>query len=207
VEKADPQVLNLFLQIFDAGRLTDGKGRTVRFHNATIIMTSNVGTHLFSKGRVGYSEGAGEFADEEAVMREVRAQFTPEFLNRVDEVVLFKSLTPESLCRIVDLQLEDVSARLAHQGKLLVLERGARDFLAREGYSFEYGARNLSRVLRRRLLEPMAELALEADWDRATAVRVACSGDGVCIKLHLPGGDESLEAALPEQESEGEKRK
>ena len=207
VEKADPQVLNLFLQIFDAGRLTDGKGRTVRFHNATIIMTSNVGTHLFSKGRVGYSEGTGEFADEEAVMREVRAQFTPEFLNRVDEVVLFKSLTPESLCRIVDLQLEDVSARLAHQGKLLVLERGARDFLAREGYSFEYGARNLSRVLRRRLLEPMAELALEADWDRATAVRVACSGDGVCIKLHLPGGDESLEAALPEQESEGEKRK
>ena len=207
VEKADPQVLNLFLQIFDAGRLTDGKGRTVRFHNATIIMTSNVGTHLFSKGRVGYSEGSGALADKEAVMREVRAQFTPEFLNRVDEVVLFKSLTADSLNKIVDLQLEDLTGRLAHQGKAFILEQGARDLLASEGYSFEYGARNLGRILRRKVLEPMAELALEPEWDRAVAVRVASVDGGILLQLLFEGGDVALEVAAPEQESESERRK
>ena len=133
VEKADPQVLNLFLQVFDVGRLTDGKGRTVRFHHATIIMTSNVGTHLYSKGRMGYGEGSAGTVEAEAVLREVRTQFTPEFLNRVDEVVLFKSLSPESLHRIVDLQLEDITARLAHQGKALLLDSEARDFWPARG--------------------------------------------------------------------------
>jgi len=205
VEKADPQVLNLFLQVFDAGRLTDGKGRTVRFHNATIIMTSNVGTHLYSKGRVGYGDGISGPVDEDAVLKEVRTQFTPEFLNRVDEVVLFKSLTPEALCRIVDLQLEDLTVRLAHQGKALLLDPGAREFLAREGYSFEYGARNLARVLRRRVLEPMADLALSADWDRSSAVRVSVDGEGLSVGLLFENGGVVLEPAGQEHESESER--
>ena len=205
VEKADPQVLNLFLQVFDAGRLTDGKGRTVRFHHATIIMTSNVGTHLYSKGRMGYGEGTSGPVEEEAVLREVRTQFTPEFLNRVDEVILFKSLSPESLCRIVNLQLEDLTARLGHQGKALLLDPEARDFLAREGYSFEYGARNLGRILRRRILEPMADLALTSEWDRSTAVRVRLDGGAIAVDLLFDSGGVIVETAGQEHESESER--
>ncbi|MEW6758630.1 MAG: AAA family ATPase [Acidobacteriota bacterium] len=202
VEKADPQVLNLFLQIFDAGRLTDGKGRTVRFHHATIIMTSNVGTHLFSKARVGYAEARNHVPEEE-VLKEVRAQFSPEFLNRVDEVVLFRSLTADSLGRIVDLQLRDLKDRLGHQGKELVLEPEARALLAREGYSFEYGARNLGRVLRRRISEPMAQLALTPEWHRASAVRAFRRADAVALEL-LPHGSLQFEVAVREEETEGE---
>jgi ATP-dependent Clp protease ATP-binding subunit ClpC len=206
VEKADPQVLNLFLQIFDAGRLTDGKGRTVRFHHATIIMTSNVGTQLFSRPRVGYGEG-GVNVEEEGILKEVRSHFTPEFLNRVDEVVVFKSLTEESLSRIVDLQLEDLVTRLAHQGKVFILSPEARRVLAREGYSQEYGARNLSRTLRRRVVEPLAELALLPNWDRATGVEVlGVEGRTIDLKLLLPETDLALEAEFPEAEDESAKK-
>jgi ATP-dependent Clp protease ATP-binding subunit ClpC len=206
VEKADPQVLNLFLQIFDAGRLTDGKGRTVRFHHATIIMTSNVGTDLFSRHKVGYGEGGRRRVEEEEILKAVREQFTPEFLNRVDEVVIFESLTPQSLCQIVDLQLEDLVKRLSHQGKAFVLEGDAREFLAREGYSFEYGARNLGRTLRRYVVEPLADLALDPRWERAAGVRVALSDRSVRLELLLPERPVAEEAYFGEDEREGEKK-
>jgi ATP-dependent Clp protease ATP-binding subunit ClpC len=202
VEKADPQVLNLFLQIFDAGRLTDGKGRTVRFHHATIIMTSNVGTQLFSRARVGYGEDGGRTAADE-IMKEVRAQFTPEFLNRVDEVVIFKGLTPESLGRIVDLQLADLRDRLRHQGKTIVLEPGARHILAELGYSFEYGARNLGRTLRREVSEPMAQLALTPDWEKARSVRVFAKDGRIELEL-IAGEGVATELPLSEMESHEE---
>jgi ATP-dependent Clp protease ATP-binding subunit ClpC len=206
VEKADPQVLNLFLQIFDAGRLTDGKGRTVRFHHATIIMTSNVGSHLYSKARVGYSEGAERPVEAEEVLKEIRTQFTPEFLNRVDEIVVFKGLAPEILGQIVDLQLQDLKTRLRHQGKVLLLEPGAREFLARDGYSFEYGARNLGRTLRRHISEPLAQLALRPEWELALGVRAYAKPDGVGLDLVFSDSPILLEAALDERETEGEKR-
>jgi ATP-dependent Clp protease ATP-binding subunit ClpA len=154
---------------------------------------------------MGYGEGSSGPVEEESVLREVRTQFTPEFLNRVDEVVLFKSLSPESLHRIVDLQLEDLTARLAHQGKALLLDPEARDLIAREGYSFEYGARNLGRVLRRRILEPMADLALTNDWDRSTAVRVSLDGEGLSVGLLFENGGVVLETAGQERESESER--
>jgi ATP-dependent Clp protease ATP-binding subunit ClpC len=201
VEKADPQVLNLFLQIFDAGRLTDGKGRTVRFNHATLIMTSNVGTHLYSKARVGYGEERGRVPEEE-ILKEVKAQFPPEFLNRVDEVILFRSLTPDSLARIVDLQLRDLKRRLANQGKTFVLEEEARRLLAAEGYSFEYGARNLGRVLRRRVAEPLAALALTPEWQEAAGVRVFRRDDGVAVEL-LPEGGLTDEVSAEEESDAG----
>ena len=207
VEKADPQVLNLFLQIFDAGRLTDGRGRTVHFHHATIIMTSNVGTHLFSRAKVGYAEGVERLVDEEAILKEVRGHFTPEFLNRVDEVVVFKSLTRETLARIVELQLADLRQRLQNQGKRLVLEPAARDLLAREGYSFEYGARNLGRTIRRFISEPMAELALLPGWESAEGIRARCSEGRISLDLLLPERALPVEASLPEPEVEAEKLK
>jgi len=205
VEKADPQVLNLFLQIFDAGRLTDGKGRTVRFHHTTIVMTSNVGSQLFARGRVGYKDGAQGDIESAAVLHEVRASFTPEFLNRVDEIVLFHALRPESMAAIADLQLSELRAHLAHQGKSLVLEAEALAFLAEEGYSAEYGARNVGRVLRRRIAEPMAELALRDDWDRASAIRVRRSGEALALELVLPAYDFSLtENAAEAERSRGD---
>ena len=206
VEKADPQVLNLFLQIFDAGRLTDGKGRTVRFHHATIIMTSNVGSHLYSKARVGYSEGAERPVEAEEVLKEIRTQFTPEFLNRVDEIVVFKGLAPAILGKIVDLQLYDLRTRLRHQGKVLLVEPGAKEFLAREGYSFEYGARNLGRTLRRHISEPLAQLALRPEWELALGIRAYTKEGGMGLDLVFSESHILLEAALDEHESEGEKR-
>lgn len=200
VEKADPQVLNLFLQIFDAGRLTDGKGRTVRFHHATIIMTSNVGGHLFSRGKVGYKDEGASRVESEAVMREVRTTFTPEFLNRIDEVVLFESLGRDSMEAIVDLQLQELRERMAHQGKALILEPEARKLLASEGYSEEYGARNIGRTLRRRVSEPMATLVLQEGWERATGVRVSAQEGRLVLETLRPSPDYAVSEARPDED-------
>ncbi len=167
IEKADASVLNLFLQIFDAGRLTDGRGRTVSFHHATIIMTSNIGTHLFSRKRMGYGNRGTPKVERTEMIKEVKQFFPPEFLNRLDEIVVFDPLTPPVIHEIIDLQLKTVRRRLAAEGKSVRLTDEAAHLIADGGYSFEYGARNLSRVLRREFLDPLAELALTASW-RAT---------------------------------------
>jgi ATP-dependent Clp protease ATP-binding subunit ClpA len=161
-----------------------------------------VGTQLFSRARVGYGEDGGRTAADE-IMKEVRAQFTPEFLNRVDEVVIFKGLTPESLGRIVDLQLADLRDRLRHQGKTIVLEPGARHILAELGYSFEYGARNLGRTLRREVSEPMAQLALTPDWEKARSVRVFAKDGRIELEL-IAGEGVATELPLSEMESHEE---
>jgi ATP-dependent Clp protease ATP-binding subunit ClpC len=201
VEKADPQVMNLFLQIFDAGRLTDGKGRTVRFHHATIVMTSNVGTELFSKGKMGYREDGGSGVMDEAVMRQVRANFTPEFLNRIDEIIVFRNLGPDTMASIVDLQLQDLKDRLARQGKSLLLTGEARTLLAKLGYCAEYGARNIGRTLRRYVSEPLAALALRADWQNASKIKVeAIEGK---IKVSLSPPPDQVDAEVGQIESSG----
>ncbi len=194
VEKADPQVMNLFLQIFDAGRLTDGKGRTVRFHHATIIMTSNVGTEIFSHGKLGYREEGGESGLDEGVLRQVRANFTPEFLNRIDEIITFKGLGPETMESIVDLQLHDLQERLARQGKSVILSSGARRLLASLGYSSEYGARNIGRTLRRHISEPLALLSLKPEWQ--SAGRILAEARGGVVRLSLWRDAERIEAEL-----------
>lgn len=199
VEKADPQVLNLFLQIFDAGRLTDGKGRTVRFHHATIIMTCNVGGQLYRRETLGYKGDASLREHDDGVLREVQRTFSPEFLNRVDEVVLFTPLAPESMGRIIDLQLQELRERLAHQGKCLVLESSAREWLAQKGFSQEYGARELSRTLRRYLSEPLADLALSDGWERASTLQVSLREGEMHHELLLPSFDFSM------AEGEGER--
>ncbi len=201
VEKADPQVMTLFLQIFDAGRLTDGKGRTVRFHHATIVMTSNVGTELFSKGKMGYREDGGNGVMDEAVMRQVRANFTPEFLNRIDEMIVFRNLGPETMASIVDLQLYDLKERLARQGKSLVLTGEARGLLAKLGYSSEYGARNIGRTLRRYISEPLAALALCADWQNALQITVEAIDGNIIVALAPPS--DQVDAEIGQIESSG----
>jgi ATP-dependent Clp protease ATP-binding subunit ClpC len=186
IEKADAQLIQLFLQVFDAGRLTDGRGRTVRFHHTTVVMTSNVGSDLFLRDPVGYRAQAGRSGVTRAeLMHQLRQRFSPEFLNRIDEIVFFEPLREEDMMRIARLELRSVREGLERQGRSLELEPEALRQLAREGYSFEFGARNLSRVLRRRVLEPLSRLALDPDWARTRRVRVRLSGE----RLEVVGED------------------
>ncbi|MCX7830516.1 MAG: ATP-dependent Clp protease ATP-binding subunit, partial [Acidobacteria bacterium] len=183
IEKADPQVLNLFLQIFDAGRLTDGRGRTVRFNHTTVIMTSNLGTDIFIKGKVGFKTLDTYEDEKNHVLREIRKYFTPEFLNRIDEIVVFRPLSEEDVKKIIDLELEDLRKRLKAEGKKLYLTEKAKSYLAKEGYSYEYGARNLSRVLRREVGEVIAEKALELSWEEKDLILIDCAKDSLIFTL------------------------
>lgn len=183
IEKADPQVLNIFLQIFDAGRLTDGRGRSVKFNHATVIMTSNLGTEVFSKGRVGF-KNHNEFEDEKShILKEVKKYFTPEFLNRIDDVVVFNPLTEEDVKRIMEIELSELKDKMRNDGKDLILTEKAKFLLAKEGYSYEYGARNLARVLRRKIAEPLAERALEPNWDEKEIVLFDAEKDELTLTL------------------------
>ncbi len=180
IEKADGQLLQLFLQVFDAGRLTDGRGRTVRFHHATVIMTSNVGSDLFLRDPVGYrTQAAQPCVSRAELMHQLRQRFSPEFLNRIDEIVLFDPLDEEAIMRIARLELRPVQAGLERDGRSLVLEPEALRLLAHRGYSFEFGARNLHRVLRRLVLEPLSRLSLARGWARTRTIRVRAAGEGL----------------------------
>jgi ATP-dependent Clp protease ATP-binding subunit ClpC len=200
IEKADSQTLNLFLQVFDAGRLTDGRGRTVSFSHATVVMTSNVGTELYGRPRAGYHEGrpAGEgtAVSESALMREVRRRFPPEFLNRIDEIVFFAPLGHEAICRVARLQLSPLLESLAERGKELVISEEALDRLAAEGYSFEFGARNLGRVIRKRVLDPLALVALSPEWETTRRIELVLEGEELIFRLDEGEGDDAP-ALLP----------
>jgi len=149
IEKAHFDVFNVLLQILDDGRLTDAQGRTVDFKNTVIIMTSNIGSPHLMEGLT--SEGEIAPAARSRVMEELRRQFRPEFLNRVDEIVLFKPLTVEELVRIVELLTEELRVRLEDRNIRLEIDTEARQFIAREGYDPVYGARPLKRFLQREL--------------------------------------------------------
>jgi ATP-dependent Clp protease ATP-binding subunit ClpB len=177
IEKAHVDVFNTLLQILDDGRLTDSQGRTVDFKNTIIIMTSNIGSrHLIENA----SEKSGEIAEKtrEAVMAEMRAHFRPEFLNRVDEIVLFKPLTLKEIERIVDLQLNLLRTRLAERHIELELSETAKELLARRGYDPVYGARPLKRIIQRELETKLSRSLLKGDiTDHSRVEVVATKGE------------------------------
>ncbi|MGE5344122.1 MAG: AAA family ATPase [Candidatus Omnitrophota bacterium] len=176
IEKADAQLLNIFLQVFDAGRLTDARGNVIDFSHATIIMTSNIGTSLFAKTTMGYQHTPGEAdVSHTALMKSLKKYFSPEFLNRVDDVLIFSHLKEDHIKTIIDLQLALTRDNLRQQGKTLILQDEVIALMIANGYSKEYGARHLGRVLRKHLLEKIAHLSLEKEWDHAH--RVICSLD------------------------------
>ena len=150
IEKAHHDVFNVLLQLLDDGRLTDGQGRVVDFKNTVVIMTSNIGSRH-------YAEGAGD-ADSvrPQVLEDLRAHFRPEFLNRVDEIILFHSLDRAHLKQIVEIQLARVYRRLAEHRLTLSLTDGAKELLAREGYDPLFGARPLKRVIQKRILDALS---------------------------------------------------
>jgi ATP-dependent Clp protease ATP-binding subunit ClpB len=171
IEKAHVDVFNVLLQILDDGRLTDGHGRTVDFKNTVVIMTSNVGSHLILNYRGGDDPVAFERMKNE-VLEAMRQQFRPEFLNRVDEIVVFHSLSREDLKQIVEIQLERLRARLAERHIELELTRPAQEHLAAAGYDPNYGARPLKRVIQKELETPIGRLLLKGDLSDGQTVVV-----------------------------------
>src|SRR6202030_845398 len=146
----------VLLQVLDDGRLTDGQGRTVDFRNTLIVMTSNLGGEYL----VAQTEGEDTDKVRELVMAEVRARFRPEFLNRVDEIILFHRLKREHMSRIVDIQLQHLQKLLEDRKIAIVLEPNAREWLAEKGYDPAYGARPLKRVIQKSVQDPLSELIL-----------------------------------------------
>ncbi len=159
IEKAHPEVFNIFLQVFDDGRLTDGQGRTVDFTNSVIIMTSNVGSQYIKQ--MGPNADRAELRS--AVMHELDNVFRPEFLNRLDDIILFQSLTQEDIMRIVDIQLGRLAERLQNRRLTLELTTDARRWLAERGYDPVFGARPLKRAIQRDLQDPLATAILEGN--------------------------------------------
>jgi ATP-dependent Clp protease ATP-binding subunit ClpB len=155
IEKAHSDVFNVLLQILDDGRLTDGQGRTVDFKNTIVIMTSNIGSPRILEYR-GSFDGVEYQMMKDTVLEELRRSFRPEFLNRVDEIIVFHSLSEEHLKQIVDIQLEGLRRRLAERKISLELTDGAREHLVRAGYDPNYGARPLKRAIQKELETPLA---------------------------------------------------
>jgi ATP-dependent Clp protease ATP-binding subunit ClpB len=174
VEKAHPDVFNVLLQVLDDGRLTDGQGRTVDFRNTVIILTSNLGTEFLGSGE---DEAKGRAQ----VMQAVRAHFRPEFLNRLDEIILFHRLTRANMDKIVDIQIGRLSRLLADRKIAVALDDKARHWLGNAGYDPVYGARPLKRVIQRRLQDPLAEMILEGKVGDGDVVKVSADKAGLLI--------------------------
>src|SRR5215831_6946641 len=177
VEKAHPDVFNVLLQVLDDGRLTDGQGRTVDFKNTLIILTSNLGSEILAT----QPEGQDSSAVREQVMEVVRASFRPEFLNRLDEILLFHRLTRAQMGGIVEIQLKQLEKLLADRKIALKLDEKARNWLADKGYDPVYGARPLKRVIQRELQNPLAGLILAGRVKDGDSVRVSASKLGLLI--------------------------
>lgn len=189
IEKAHPDVFNVLLQVLDDGRLTDGQGRTVDFRNTLIIMTSNLGSeHLVA---LGENDDVDLVRDD--VMGAVRASFRPEFLNRIDEIILFHRLRRSDMGQIVSIQLERLERLLADRKITLALDQDAVDWLAAKGYDPAYGARPLKRVIQKELQDPLAERILNGDICDGALVKVTAGSDR--LNFRAAGGMAVVEAA------------
>jgi ATP-dependent Clp protease ATP-binding subunit ClpB len=177
VEKAHPDVFNVLLQVLDDGRLTDGQGRVVDFKNTLIILTSNLGSQALSM----LPEGANAEAARDQVMAAVRAHFRPEFLNRLDEIVLFDRLSRANMDGIVDIQLAILARRLAARGITLEADEAARTWLANRGYDPVYGARPLKRVIQKAVQDPLAEKLLAGEVLDGAVVPVSVGPNGLVV--------------------------
>jgi ATP-dependent Clp protease ATP-binding subunit ClpB len=175
IEKAHPDVFNVLLQVLDDGRLTDGQGHTVDFRNTLIIMTSNLGADFL----VNQPEGEDSDAVRDQVMSVVRASFRPEFLNRVDEIILFHRLRREQMGRIVEIQMGRLAKLLAERKITIDLDAKAREWLADRGYDPAYGARPLKRVIQRSVQDPLAEMILAGRITDGDHVTVGAGSQGL----------------------------
>jgi ATP-dependent Clp protease ATP-binding subunit ClpB len=177
IEKAHHDVFNALLQVLDDGRLTDGQGRTVDFKNSIIIMTSNIGSPVIQEFYNAGKLTAKNHAElERMVKTEMKAHFRPEFLNRVDDIIIFHSLDERQLAHIVELQLEKLGKRLAEQQLTLNVDPAARRLIAKEGYDPQFGARPLKRAIQELLLDPLATRLLAGDFKGGDRIAVGANG-------------------------------
>jgi ATP-dependent Clp protease ATP-binding subunit ClpB len=197
IEKAHPDVFNVLLQVLDDGRLTDGQGRTVDFRNTLIIMTSNLGSEYL----VNQPEGEDTSAVREQVMGTVRAHFRPEFLNRVDEIILFHRLQKSEMGRIVEIQFGRLQKLLEDRKITLALDAAARDWLAAKGWDPAYGARPLKRVIQRNLQDPLAEMILAGEVRDGDHVTISAEGNVLTFNGKAPQTAEiaPFEALMPKR--------
>jgi ATP-dependent Clp protease ATP-binding subunit ClpB len=197
IEKAHPDVFNVLLQVLDDGRLTDGQGRTVDFRNTLIIMTSNLGSEFL----VNQPEGEDTSAVREQVMGTVRAHFRPEFLNRVDEIILFHRLQKSEMGRIVEIQFSRLQKLLEERKITLTLDAAARDWLAAKGWDPAYGARPLKRVMQRSLQDPLAEMILAGEVRDGDHVAISTEGNVLTFNGKAPQTAEiaQFEAPMPKR--------
>jgi ATP-dependent Clp protease ATP-binding subunit ClpB len=177
IEKAHPDVFNVLLQVLDEGRLTDSQGRTVDFRNTIIILTSNLGAEYLTALADGEEVGSVR----EQVMAVVRASFRPEFLNRVDEIVLFDRLRREDMGAIVLIQIKRLQKLLEERKISIMLDEEAVSWLAQRGYDPAYGARPLKRVIQRELQDPLAEKLIAGDFRDGAEVKVTAGSDRLII--------------------------
>jgi len=178
IEKAHSDVFNVLLQVLDDGRLTDGQGRTVDFKNTIVIMTSNLGSPIIQEYFMdGHTDKSAHQAMEDKVMAELKRHFRPEFLNRVDDVIIFQSLDESEIARIVDIQLGRLEQRLAQQNLTLDVDAAAKKLLASEGYDPQFGARPLKRAIQEHLLDPLATKLLAGEFKPGDKIKVTAKDD------------------------------
>jgi ATP-dependent Clp protease ATP-binding subunit ClpB len=179
IEKAHPDVVNVLLQLMDDGRLTDGQGRTVDFRNTLVIMTSNLGTDLLKEGQ----------SDEERrriIDEALRTYFRPEFLNRLDDIVIFHPLTEKDIVGIVDLQLAQVQLRLKERRIVLVATDGAKKVLAKEGFDPQFGARPLRRTIQRKIVDPLTLRILSGDVKDGSEIHIEARKGDIALDIVTP---------------------
>ncbi|NLJ46891.1 MAG: ATP-dependent Clp protease ATP-binding subunit, partial [Treponema sp.] len=186
IEKAHPDVFNLLLQLLEEGELRDNLGHTVSFRSCVIVMTSNAGTRDIARGkRLGFHSEDPRFDLEsvrEAALSELKKQFNPEFLNRVDEVVVFHPLSREQAGAVLDLMIADLKRRLAEKGLDLEIRKPARDWLVEKGYDATYGARPMRRLITRTLEDPIAADLIAGKYSPGQTVLVELKGEQVVVK-------------------------
>ncbi|MDD5710689.1 MAG: AAA family ATPase, partial [Candidatus Colwellbacteria bacterium] len=187
IEKAHPEVFNILLQVLDAGRMKDGKGRTVNFKNTIIIMTSNVGSHISREmSRVGFLTSGSESKKKEEEYRDslksaLREQFKPEFLNRIDDVIIFNSLNKKAVSQIVDIQIKELVERLKDRGIRLTVDAAARKYIIDHGFDPEYGARPVKRVIQKMILDKLADKIIGGGIKNGGKVKVSLKESGITI--------------------------
>ena len=195
IEKAHPEVFNILLQVLDNGRLTDSKGRTVNFRNAVIIMTSNIGAQYIQRmEHMGFNASSGEKSADEIdqasykevkgkVMESLRDYFRPEFLNRVDDIVLFDILSKEAIEKIVIIQIDAVTERLRQKDVNLAVAPEVFAYLAKEGYNPQYGARPLKRLIQNKILTPVASLMISQGITKGGTINVSMKANEIAITV------------------------
>ena len=203
IEKAHADVFNALLQVLDDGRMTDGQGHTVDFRNTIIIMTSNAGTEHLQGKPIGFSTNDANQQQvnlkeaEHKVNEALKQAFRPEFLNRLDEIVVFQPLTEEDLIQIVDLQVSDLLERLSEQEITLELTQAAKDLIVREGYSASYGARPLRRTIQRMIETPLSRALLKGEYQSGVTIEVDVNEDEQMLIFRRPNNVLEIESKYP----------